>query len=160
MTEPRETLVAGGVGFLQDASCPTHSFYYAAEPSLAQHADGTPQLSWLKAASMLLLTTQWSLRPEVQDLLSGIAKFTKGHISFTPASALVNKVSIELDDGRGDYRPIASAQQSSGYPPYQTSFNVKLDAEQTKIVDEALAEGRVIPLRITYHATLQLIMGD
>jgi hypothetical protein len=160
MTEPPDTLVAGGVGFLRDASCPTHFFYYPAEPSLAQHPDGTPQLSWLNEASRLLMTTQWSLRPDAQDILSGIAKLTNGQISFTPATALVSKVSIELGNGQGDYQPIASTQQSAGYAPHQTIFNVKLDAEQTKIVDAALADGRPIPLRITYHANLQLIRVD
>lgn len=151
-----ETLVIGSVGLVRDTTCPTHFFYYPAQPSLARHADDSLQLSWFAEASVLMLTTQWDSEREIQEQFSKITEFTQGQITFTSADAVVDEVIIELEDGQGRYQPIARVTQTSGYRPFQASFSIKLDTDQAARVESAQGAGKGIPIKITYRVTLQI----
>ena len=153
-----ENIELGGICFFRSPAAPNHFYYYAAVPALASHEDGTPQLNWIKEISTLVLTCSWSIPTKAQNPLLGIAALLTqidDKASLSQAQIHATTAKVELLDAEGNYHFIDSPSTTSGYPPFNASFNVRLNERQAAVVEAALSVGDPIPLRITYQGTLQ-----
>jgi hypothetical protein len=156
MAEPPVEL--DGIRATQSADDPALFIYDPGDPEPERDPRGDPtfQVLWLGDGAFLQLGVRWgagaerleALRQEIARRLGERA----AAVRLSPLAATVEEVRLELSDGAGGFRTIASST-ASGAPPFTALFHVRLDADQTVLATEAAA-GRQGRLRVTYRLSL------
>jgi hypothetical protein len=111
---------------------------------------------WLGNGALLQLGVRWGAgAARLEAFREEVARRTgerSSAVRLSPLAATVEEVRLELADGAGGFRTIASST-SSGAPPFTALFNVRLEADQAVLAAEAAA-GREGRLRVTYRLSL------
>ncbi len=138
--------------------------YVPGEPSPAPDPAGQPTISlWMiPPQPMLQLSTRWQVGDDqLQKLRNAIHERNPGadpnavQLSLAPLS--VERVVVSMGDGAGEMNEVASAT-SSGFPPFQTVFSLRIDQDHAAWAASALAGARS-QLQVSYHAEYQRPVG-
>jgi hypothetical protein len=124
-----QVLNVGGIGVLQAA--PGQFYWYPLEPRLALHDDNSPQISWLPEARRLILTTAWGGTPKQLRILAGIRDLLaelEPEIIFEPAPVSISAVTVSILSDDGESLATFEGDRPSNITPYNTSFEIDLDA--------------------------------
>ncbi len=131
--------------------------YAPRNPRIAVDGEGRRQFNLLTAGpvSFLQITASWGLNNAETDRLKAELAASLGKdqadISLQPVSETVDGVALLMGDGADGYTVLQQGK-SSGMPPYLAAFNVMLDADQLKAVQEAL-DGKRHQLVLRYDIT-------
>jgi len=156
MTEP--SIELDGIRATRSADDPAVFIYDPGDPEPERDPRGDPtfQVLWLGDGAFLQLGVRWGAGAErLEALREEIARRLgerPAAVRLSPLPATVEEVRLELSDGAGGFRTIASST-ASGAPPFTALFNVRLDTDQTVLATEAAA-GREGRLRVTYRLSL------
>ena len=122
--------------------------------------DGRPLLTLVDMGSVayLLFTASWGVSHEdVQDLRAEIASRIPGAradrlmLAFAPVASV--RCDVMMGDGRGSFEAVAS-NATSGYPPFDATFNLYLQGERLAHAKAAL-RGEPGRLAVEYSAELR-----
>lgn len=148
-----------GVRFYPSDSDPETFFFLPDAPEPQRDPQGRPSLTlWVdNAGARLQLGGRWDVAPDrlaalKRELLRRQPELSPALVRLAPAP--LSQVAAELALGDGEQAPVSLARvPSSGFAPYQTLFNVTLDATQREQALAAL-HGRTGFLTLAYRGML------
>jgi hypothetical protein len=133
--------------------------YLADEPSPELTPDGKPSIGVIDLGDEAMLQLGVRLDPPAERVEALRAELQRLHpelgatgVRLAPLASTVGNVSLLVGDGSGTWTELDTSK-SSGYPPYSTVFNLRLDAEERAAVAAAI-NGRREFLAVRYEATL------
>lgn len=159
MTKLPEGFELKGVYLWRNKDDPSSFFYLPMEAGPEEGFGGLPTLSLMvsDAGAILQMGTILAVKSEVLESLRGeLSKkppeIDPSRIRFIPAPISVEGVALQMGDGSGSFEDL-KVEKSSGFPPYNTIFNVQLNAKQ-KAGAVAALEGNKGYLRVVYRILL------
>lgn len=133
--------------------------YLANEPSPELAPDGKPSIGVIDLGETAMLQLGVRLDPPAERLEGLRAELQRLHpelaltdVRLVPLASTVGNVSLLVGDGSGSWNEL-ERRPSSGYPPYSTVFNLRLDRDERAAVVAAI-DGRREFLAVSYEATL------
>jgi hypothetical protein len=133
--------------------------YLADEPSPELTPDGKPSIGVVDLGEEAMLQVGVRLDPPAEEVEALRTELKRLHpelgptdVRLAPLVSTVENASLLVGDGSGTWSEL-DRRKSSGYPPYSTVFNVRVDADGRAAVAAAI-NGRREFLGVRYEATL------
>lgn len=160
---PELSFLAGGLRCFRGDGEPSTFFYVPEAPTPRRDPQGRPVLSlWVADEwGMLQLESRWGADEEQIEaaraaLGERFGEEEAASFELQPAPATVREVVLWQGDGSGPLERLHTAS-SSGFPPFPTVFNLRLDAEQKERVVACL-NGRQGFLALSYEISLERVV--
>lgn len=160
---PDLSFIAGGLRCFRSDEEPSTFFYLPEAPSPHRDPQGRPVLSVWAADDwgMLQLESRWAAAEEQLEaaraaLGERFGEEAAASFELQPAPATVREVVLWQGDGSGSLERLHTAS-SSGFPPFPTVFNLRLDAEQKERAVACL-NGRRGFLALSYEISLERVV--
>jgi hypothetical protein len=142
-----EEIEIEGVRLLPVKGKPSTWTYQPTRAGIAQTEGARKQFTLIESGpvAMLAMTAMWGVVSQtlerVRQALAEKIRTPAERITLSHVPVDVREVQLLIGDGTGGFTPLASSA-SSGAPPYNAAFNLRLDAGQLEKVKKAMQHAR------------------